>query len=183
MNPPRKDKKLLVLDIDYTIFDHVSNAQRGSELMRPHLHEFLTSSYDNYDIVIWSATSMKWIETKMNEIGVATHSDYKIAFYVDCGAMITVHTAEYGVVNVKPLKVIWDKFPEFYSSKNTIMFDDLRRNFLMNPQNGLKIEPYKNAHTNCTKDKELYYLDVYLKKISKLSDLSELNHKHWHKYQ
>jgi len=42
------------------------------------------------------------------------------------------------VLQTKPLGVIWGKFEE-YSSKNTIMFDDLRRNFLMNPQNGLKV--------------------------------------------
>ena len=41
-------------------------------------------------------------------------------------------------VQVKPLGVIWGKF-EQYNSRNTIMFDDLRRNFLMNPQNGLKV--------------------------------------------
>lgn len=183
LNEPRKGKKLLVLDIDYTIFDHVSHAERGTELMRPFLHEFLSNAYDDYDIAIWSATSLKWIETKMHEIGVHANEMYKIVFYVDCGAMISVHTAEYGVCNVKPLKVLWDKFSEFYSSKNTIMFDDLRRNFLMNPQNGLKIEPYKNAHTNKTKDKELMKLSLYLKKISKLEDLSSLNHKHWHKYE
>ncbi len=34
-NPPRPGKKLLVLDIDYTIFDHRSAAESGSELMRP----------------------------------------------------------------------------------------------------------------------------------------------------
>ena len=182
MNPPRENKKLLVLDIDYTIFDHVSHAEKGSELMRPYLHEFLTVAYEDYDIVIWSATSVKWIEAKMNEIGVSKHTDYKIAFYLDCAAMISVYTSDYGVLNVKPLKVIWDKFPEFYSEKNTIMFDDLRRNFLMNPQNGLKIEPYKNAHSNRDKDKELLKLSTYLKKISKLEDLSGLNHKYWHKY-
>ncbi len=71
--------------------------------------------------------------------------------------MISVHTSEYGLLNVKPLKVIWDKFPEFYSSKNTIMFDDLKRNFLMNPQNGLRIEPYKNAVIR-------YFFIWYLKK-------------------
>lgn len=64
-NEPREGKKLLVLDIDYTLFDHVSSAERASQLMRPYLHEFLTQAYDDYDIVIWSATSYKWIEVKM----------------------------------------------------------------------------------------------------------------------
>jgi len=35
LNPSRPGKKLLVLDIDYTIFDHRSTAQTGGELMRP----------------------------------------------------------------------------------------------------------------------------------------------------
>jgi len=41
---------------------------------------------------------------------------------------------------VKPLGVVWGKYEEFYSRKNTIMFDDIGRNFLMNPQNGLKVK-------------------------------------------
>lgn len=45
LNPPRPGKKLLVLDIDYTLFDHRSTASRGDELMRPGLHEFLTRAY------------------------------------------------------------------------------------------------------------------------------------------
>ena len=62
------------------------------------------------------------------------------------------------------------------------MFDDLKRNFLMNPQNGLRIEPFKNAHTNRYKDDELRKLAIYLKKISTLDDLTTLKHKHWYKY-
>lgn len=46
--------------------------------MRPYLHEFLTEVYPYYDIMIWSATSMKWIELKMKELGVATNENYKI---------------------------------------------------------------------------------------------------------
>ncbi|CAG2173440.1 unnamed protein product, partial [Oppiella nova] len=138
LSEPRSGKKLLVLDIDYTLFDHRSTAECAAQLMRPYLHEFLTTAYEDYDIVIWSATGMKWIEVKMRELGVEKNTNYKILFYLDSSAMISVHTQRYGLVDVKPLGVIWGKFKE-YSAKNTIMFDDIRKNFLMNPQNGLRI--------------------------------------------
>ncbi len=64
-NEPRKGKHLLVLDIDYTLFDHRSVAEAPMQLARPYLHEFLTRAYKHYDIIIWSATSMKWVELKM----------------------------------------------------------------------------------------------------------------------
>lgn len=47
-----------------------------------------------------------------------------------------------GVFDCKPLPVLWGHFPE-YTAHNTIMFDDLRRNYVFNPQNGLVIRPYK----------------------------------------
>lgn len=100
LNDLRPDKKLLVLDIDYTLFDHRSVAETGIELMRPYLHEFLTSAYEHYDIVIWSATGMKWIEEKMKLLGVVSNPNYKIAFYLDSLAMISVHTPKYGVMDV-----------------------------------------------------------------------------------
>lgn len=58
LNAPRAGKKLLVLDIDYTLFDHRSTVESVTELMRPYLHEFLTAVHPYYDIWIWSATSM-----------------------------------------------------------------------------------------------------------------------------
>lgn len=181
-NEPRLGKKLLVLDIDYTLFDHRSVAETGFELMRPYLHEFLTSAYQNYDIVIWSATSMKWIEEKMKLLGVSTHPAYKILFYLDSLAMITVHTPKYGLVQVKPLGVIWGKYEQF-SARNTIMFDDIRRNFLMNPGNGLKIRPFKHAHLNRDKDSELLRLAKYLQQIASEEDLSSLDHRSWEKFR
>lgn len=181
LNEPREGKKLLVLDIDYTLFDHKTAAETGRELMRPYLHEFLTTAYEDYDIVIWSATNMKWIEEKMKVLGCDNHPDYKLAFYLDSRAMISIHADKYGVIEVKPLGVIWGKFPQ-YNKDNTIMFDDLRRNFLMNPFNGLKIRPFRNAHTSRSTDKELLKLSAYLKKISTLSSFETLDHKHWEKY-
>ncbi|KAL1450190.1 hypothetical protein WDU94_002637 [Cyamophila willieti] len=182
LNEPRPGKKLLVLDIDYTLFDHRSAAEQGYELMRPFLHEFLTSAYKHYDIAIWSATSMKWIEEKMKLLGVTVNPNYKIVFYVDCSAMISVHLPKYGVVEVKPLGVIWGKFPTSYSPQNTIMFDDIRRNFLMNPRNGLRIRPFREAHLNRGTDRELKRLARYLDEIANVEDLNSLNHRNWEKY-
>jgi len=182
LNPPRDGSKLLVLDIDYTLFDHRSPAERASQLMRPYLHEFLTESYNkNYDIVIWSATGMRWIEVKMRELGVTSNPNYKITFMLDSKAMISVFTEQYGVVEVKPLGVIWGKYMQ-WNSANTIMFDDLRRNFLMNPQTGLKIRPFKNALTEGHKDKELKRLTRYLKAIAELDDFTQLDHRNWEKW-
>jgi ubiquitin-like domain-containing CTD phosphatase 1 len=182
-NPPRPGKKLLVLDIDYTLFDHRSSAETGAELMRPYLHEFLTSAYEHYDIVIWSATSMKWIIEKMKLLRVHTNENFKMTFYLDYNAMISIHHPSKGVVNVKPLKVIWQKFPEFYSSKNTIMFDDIRRNFLMNPKSGLRIKAFSQCHLNRATDTELLKLAKYLKKIAEnCDDFNQLNHRKWEGY-
>lgn len=183
LNPSRPDKKLLVLDIDYTLFDHRSAAETGVELMRPFLHEFLTSAYDDYDIVIWSATGMKWIEEKMKLLGVTSHPDYKIMFHMDAAAMISVYTPKYGIMDVKPLGVIWGKFNQ-YTSKNTIMFDDIRRNFIMNPKNGLKIRAFRQAHVNRATDRELLHLAKYLKDLAAhCGDYAAVNHKHWERYK
>uniref|UniRef100_A0A2N9HQH9 protein-serine/threonine phosphatase n=1 Tax=Fagus sylvatica TaxID=28930 RepID=A0A2N9HQH9_FAGSY len=202
-NPCREGKKLLVLDIDYTLFDHRSTAENPLELMRPYLHEFLTAAYAEYDIMIWSATSIKWVEIKMGQLGVLSNPNYKITALLDHLAMITVQSDSRGIFDCKPLGLIWAKFPEdwdplecllawhltrpastrkFYSSKNTIMFDDLRRNFVMNPQNGLVIKPFKKAHASRDSDQELVKLTQYLLAIAELDDLSTLNHNHWERF-
>ncbi|KAJ1386112.1 Ubiquitin-like domain superfamily [Sesbania bispinosa] len=181
-NPCRKGKKLLVLDIDYTLFDHRSTAENPLQLMRPYLHEFLTAVYSEYDIMIWSATSMKWINLKMGQLGVLDNPNYKITALLDHLAMITVQTPSRGVFDCKPLGLIWAQFPEFYNASNTIMFDDLRRNFVMNPQNGLIIKPFRKAHANRDSDQELVKLTQYLLAIAELDDLSSLDHSNWESF-
>jgi ubiquitin-like domain-containing CTD phosphatase 1 len=181
-NPCREGKKLLVLDIDYTLFDHRSTAENPLQLMRPYLHEFLSAVYAEYDIIIWSATNMKWVELKMGQLGVLDNPNYKITAMLDHLAMITVQSDARGIFDCKPLGLIWGHFPEFYSAKNTIMFDDLRRNFVMNPQNGLTIRPFRKAHANRDTDQELVKLTHYLLAIAEFDDISVLDHKNWESY-
>uniref|UniRef100_A0A3Q2Z7E1 Ubiquitin-like domain-containing CTD phosphatase 1 n=1 Tax=Hippocampus comes TaxID=109280 RepID=A0A3Q2Z7E1_HIPCM len=171
MNSPREGKRLLVLDVDYTLF-----VVRGE---RPGADEAVPARVPDVGL---PATSMKWIDAKMKELGGRNNPNYKITFMLDSAAMITVHTPKRGVVEVKPLGVIWGKYERFYSRKNTIMLDDIGRNFLMNPQNGLKIRPFMKAHVNREKDRELQKLSEYLKEIATLDDFSALNHKHWERY-
>ncbi|CAN1828973.1 Ubiquitin-like domain-containing CTD phosphatase [Linum perenne] len=166
-NPCREGKKLLVLDIDYTLFDHRSTAENPLELMRPYLHEFLTAAYAEYDIMI----CMKWVELKMGELGVLSNPNYKITALLDHLGMITVQSDARGIFDCKPL-----------GPKNTIMFDDLRRNFVMNPQNGLTIKPFRKAHANRDSDQELVKLTEYLLAIAELDDISKLDHSKWKYY-
>lgn len=181
-SPCREGKKLLVLDIDYTLFDHRSPAENPLELMRPYLHEFLSAVYAEYDIMIWSATSMKWVELKMGQLGVLNNPNYEITALLDHLAMITLQSDTRGVFDCKPLGLIWAHFPEYYNAKNTIMFDDLRRNFAMNPRNGLTIKPFRKAHTNRNSDRELVKLTRYLLAIAELDDLSALDHRNWESF-
>ncbi|KAJ0960023.1 hypothetical protein J5N97_000217 [Dioscorea zingiberensis] len=182
LNPCREGKKLLVLDIDYTLFDHKSPAENPLELMRPYLHEFLSAVYAEYDIMIWSATSMKWVELKMEQLGVLGNPNYRITALLDHLAMISVQSDSLRTFDCKPLGLIWAQLPEFYNEKNTIMFDDLRRNFVMNPQNGLIIRPFRKAHLNRSSDQELLKLTQYLLAIAELPDLSSLDHRVWELY-
>ena len=64
----------------------------------------------------------------------------------------------------------------------TYLAQDLRRNFLMNPQNGLRIRAFRDAHLNRETDTELLRLKDYLLAIAPLTDLSELDHRQWERY-
>lgn len=185
INQPRQGKSLLVLDIDYTIFDMKSAADNFDQLKRPFTDFLLQTLYPHYDICFWSQTSWKWIEIKLTELGILSNPNYKVLFALDKKAMFTVSSKDrHGKMykhQVKALQLIWDKLPKMYSHKNTIHIDDLGRNFAMNPASGLKIKAYKNAHKNIKTDQELAFLTRYLLLIKDM-DMSKLNHSNWKEY-
>ena len=56
--------------------------------------------FNGLSINLSAATGMKWIKAKMEELGMEKHPNYKLCFYMDSLAMITVHTPKYGIINV-----------------------------------------------------------------------------------
>ncbi|KAH9483953.1 Ubiquitin-like domain-containing CTD phosphatase 1 [Psilocybe cubensis] len=154
IHPLRQGKKLLVLDIDYTILDTkplTSGSLPPAECARPGLHEFLEAIYPYYDIL--DKTSMFTVFTERDS-KPWTHS-------------------------VKALQIIWSHFPQF-NATNTIHVDDLSRNFALNPKEGLKISAFKNAHTpQAWEDRELYKLARYMVYIANIDDFTTLSHKNW----
>ncbi|KAJ1662501.1 hypothetical protein IW140_005476 [Coemansia sp. RSA 1813] len=190
INNPRTDRKLVVLDLDHTILDCSNTTGNAVDMARPGLHEFLSAVYPHYDIIVWSQTKWFYVESKMTMLGMLTHPRYKLVTALDISSMIYVDMRYKGKVvrrQIKPLELIWLRFPEHYGPHNTIHVDDLERNFALNWQNGLKIKRFRHAdrarHPFRYADTELYKLAEYLVKISGLRTLEELDHTKWKDYK
>ena len=184
INAPRPGKKLLVLDLDYTLFD-CRGGGPIENLGRPGLHEFLASAYHWYDIVVWSQTSWRWLEAKLTGLSVLFSSEYKLTFVLDRTSMFPISSRKgksKRTHEVKALEIIWRTHKQ-WNSKNTIHIDDLSKNFALNPQSGLKITPFKNALLTRQFDRELYDLKLYLVLIAQSeADFTKLKHENWRQY-
>lgn len=184
---PLRGKKLLVLDLDNTLFDMkgMRKTQNQLSLKRPFTDYFLATLYPYYDFIIWSQTKWNWIEIKLTELEMLTHPQYKLAFIMDKGMMprIASYIPKYGLKKhqIKPLELIWRRF-EGYGAHNTVHVDDLARNFVYNPQCGLKCTPYKKADKNRHTDKELQGLTKYFLLIKDLESFEGLDHNNWQEY-
>ncbi|KAF2883072.1 hypothetical protein ILUMI_23105, partial [Ignelater luminosus] len=77
---------------------------------------------------------------------------------------------------VKPLQAIWNKFPQF-NKTNTILCDDKKEAFHLNPENGILITRF--LHKKYGQDDELLKLAAYLKSIAQYDDLSAIDHRVW----
>ncbi|KAF2884969.1 hypothetical protein ILUMI_21190 [Ignelater luminosus] len=169
---PRQGKKLLVLDIDKTIYDCTcSNIYRRT---RPYLHQLLEESFKYYDICLWSLTDMNTVKFKVNTMNIGNSSDFKILFYMD--ATFSEMVMKQKPIITKPLSKIWNVLDQ-YGPTNTIICDDNPDNLVQNPKNGILVAPY--YFKNFSTDKELQYLQNYLKYLSEAEDVRKVDHKKW----
>ncbi|KAE8209292.1 hypothetical protein CF327_g6706 [Tilletia walkeri] len=184
IDEPRPGKNLLVLDLDYTLADTKRLLDTNSvalDAARPGLHDFLAAVYPDYDIVIWSQTSWRWLEVKLIELQMLADPRFRISFVLDRTPMFHIRSSAKGKEkergpHCKPLELIWRRWPDVYGPHNTIHIDDLSRNFAMNPGNGLKIKAYKNSPSM---DTELPALTRYLLRIAKAGKPFDQGHSSW----
>ncbi|CAE6364645.1 unnamed protein product [Rhizoctonia solani] len=186
MYPLRPGKKLLVLDLDYNTKPLTSGILPAEECARPGLHEFLELAYRHYDICIWSQTKWTWLEAKLVELGMVGDEsrNYKISFVLDHIPMFKVFSVRDGKPfshAVKALRIIWEHFPQF-GPQNTAHVDDLSRNFVLNPGEGIKISAFKlDGTSEAQNDHELEKLGRYLAWLASHTDFKEVDHKNWKK--
>ncbi|GBG25193.1 Ubiquitin-like domain-containing CTD phosphatase 1 [Hondaea fermentalgiana] len=184
MNPPRTGKRLLVLDLDHTLLDFGYRKYSSSveDLKRPFMDQFLATAYKYFDLVAWSQTRWHYVELKLTELGIISHSEYKICFALDRTSMFKVTRERDGEIKrheVKALELIWSKFPQ-WSAKNTVHIDDLARNFALNPQSGLQCTCFKRRRSRAANDRELLEMAAYLEHIAENeTDFSRLDHTRW----
>ncbi|XP_059478497.1 uncharacterized protein LOC132198448 [Neocloeon triangulifer] len=160
-----KSKKLLILDLDHTLIN--DKWDDYIPLQRPFLHDLLKGVYKNYNIA--TESPMSRIMEVLGEMRMTNHKDYR-------KAVVKVKDSEGSWDRCKPLRIIWHELREF-GPENTIIIDDIRENFLMNPQSGLAIRKFNNQKN----DEELKKLAKYLKKISSRGSFKNLEHSNWEK--
>ncbi|OQR96836.1 hypothetical protein ACHHYP_13206 [Achlya hypogyna] len=189
MHPPRRGKKLLVLDLDHTLMDISATKDNGipsSRFMRPHMHTFLAAVWAHFDVCIWSQTSWRWIEIKLTELGMLTTPDYRINFILDKTNMFSCSPLDNKArrTKVKALEIIWRHFPGVWDARNTVHVDDLRHNFALNPLNGIPIRRYDCAEASAPADAELLHLAVYLVEVvAPAVDVTQLPHDGWESHR
>lgn len=175
-------KKLLVLDLDYTLFDCQGTRDVRlpiSEYKRPFFDSFLKEAFESYNLCIWSQTSWTWVEAKVTELGMLNSQDYNLTFVLDQSSMFTIRTRKPGSDErshqVKALEVIWRLCPIF-GPHNTLHVDDLARNFALNPRNGIKVRAFRRKYKD---DVDLRDLSIYLRRCANIPDLSQLDNGRW----
>lgn len=98
-----------------------------------------------------------------------THPGYKFCFVMDKTSMFTVTSTKRDgssvVHHVKPLQIIWSKFPH-WGSQNTVHVDDLSRNFALNLGSGLKVTAFYRKKSTARRDSELLGLAKYLEQLA-----------------
>lgn len=111
-------------------------------------------------------------------------SGYRFCFVLDKTSMFSVTSTKRDGRKyrhyVKPLQLIWSKFPDRWGAHNSVHLDDLSRNFALNIGSGLKVSAFHRKKSSSARDTELSGLAMYLSILAEeSSDFEAVDFRKW----
>jgi len=147
----------IILDMDETLITAkiIKNNRFFSPTPRPHLKNFFDYIFNKFERVsIWTHGTKEWYDIVYNRIFkyiipqgkqfhfVRTREDkYDYKDYIDPKI-----ENKFFFSNIKPLKLIYDNFPNEYNEYNTYILDDNPTTYLINYKNAIQIKPFCNEN-------------------------------------
>lgn len=154
----------IILDMDGTILDYVpghfdhNKSFMQIPIARPYLNLFMKYLFENFERVsIWTAAAKSWFDQCYEKVIKPSLPEGKELHFVK-----TRENYDYSK-NVKPLRMIYDEYPDLYNHENTIIIDDNPYTFAENVEQAIQIKSFyydrlkKEVRENLDKnDFELY---------------------------
>lgn len=130
---------------------------------RPHLQMFLDYVFSNFNVGIWTAASKNYASFIYDRFIKKYDTNRRLTFLlynVHCNESIALKNG------VKDLSVLWDDWHiEGFNKSNTFILDDLKEVYEIQPDNCIKIKPFKLKILAA--DNELLSVIEKLKEIQK----------------
>jgi hypothetical protein len=128
----------IILDMDGTLLDHGLDANmQFVPVPRAYLTDFMQFVFDHFERVsIWTAASLSWYERCYEDIlrhhvpegksfhFVMTREDYDADRYV------------------KPLRLVYEQYPDEYNPDNTLIVDDNHLTYAENLDNAVPVQSF-----------------------------------------
>ena len=164
------ERKLLVLDLDYTLYypsetpivaDFCVVADGVSVWIkkRPYLNQFLSYAVENYDLMVWSASSRKYIDQVVSHL----LPDVPLVYIYSserCTTKWNQFSDEPHPYVIKDMKKVWRRNNP-YTKKNTLVLDDTPKTYLRNYGNAIPIDGYIGGNNDTELLRMIEVLEQY----------------------
>jgi TFIIF-interacting CTD phosphatase-like protein len=158
----------VILDMDETLITHKFNPYSifADPIPRPHIKEFLEFLFSNCkNVSIWTHGLKQWYDVVYEKVlkdlipqGKSFHfvitRETLIGNYNDIieinNKLREIKINISSISLLKPLLVIYKKYPEQYNKNNTFIIDDNPITYLLNRENAIAIKSYNNIDNSDT---------------------------------
>jgi TFIIF-interacting CTD phosphatase-like protein len=169
----------IILDMDQTLIHSVfiKNSIYAYPIPRPHLKEFLEFVFANSkNVSIWTHGLKEWYEVVYEKVFKNLIPEGKSFHFVRTRETPIGDYDDFIQINkklndikcnipsisfLKPLLVIYKKYPNQYNENNTFIIDDNPITYLINKENAIAIKPYNSIDNS---DTELLRIMNFIKK-------------------